>query len=182
MHRNAIYGLLVFVLFCWGCTSHEPPLSEGAHRLKHDFKDVLSLLTPALVEPASRDDAPAVSTAVDHLFSDAEKRGKPIELVVVVLDKNGVSLAMRLPEANKTVNSRRENYRNYTAVIETLKEQRASSARLYLQNGSHLCVICSPLLKDGRVVGVLVVGLTTEDISKSYGIMEKEFLRIDFNR
>jgi hypothetical protein len=180
--RNAIYGLFLFVLFCWGCTSQEPPLSQGALRLKHDFRDVVSLLIPPLVEPASRDDAYAVSTAIDRLFSDAEKRGKPIKFVVVVLDKNGVSLATRLPEANKTVNSRRENYRNYTAVLETLKEQRASSARLYLQNGSHLFVICSPLLTGGRVVGVLVVGLTTEEISKSYGITEKEFLRIDFNR
>jgi len=53
---------------------------------------------------------------------------------------------------------------------------------LYLQNGSHLFVICSPLQKNGRIVGVPVVGLTTEDIMKSYGITEREFLRIDFNR
>ena len=90
---------------------------------------------------------------------------------------NGDTLAVYPPK-----NAASLDFYNYEVVQQALRTRKVTQQRLFLQNGSRLYVICIPLLKNDRIIGLLALALSASDAKNRWGLTEKEFLSLDFNR
>ena len=174
------YGMAFLILLpvvLFSCTSHEPALSEGALAFKKEIRKTIKILAPLLIKPMAQRDVSAINALLDKTYREAQKAGQPLTCGIGILDKNGVSLTGSYPkEPYKAL-----NYSHYTAVTQALEKRKTIQARLFLQDGTKLYVVLSPLILNGHVEGLLGIGYIVEEVNKRWGITEKEFLALDFS-
>jgi hypothetical protein len=171
----AVVALLL--AFAWGCQSQEPPLRPGAAEFKKEVLACITKLKTDLVAPLEKRDIPALNDTLKEVEPQAVKLCRMCPFRIGVLNHEGYTLTVYPPKKDVIA-----NFSNYEVVIQTLKSHRISTQRLFLQNGSQVYIICAPILKGDRVLGILALAVSDQDAKQRWDMTADEFLAIDFNR
>lgn len=176
--KGSLWFALVMaaMLFC-GCQGKPAPLSPAAATFKHEIKTCLANLSAALMKPVAKKDVAAINAALAKVESPAVKLCSLCPFQIGVLDQLGDALATYPPKSGN--NGR--NYSKYDLITKAIKSKKIQQQRFFLQNGSELYLICAPLVREGNVIGLVVIAVNSEDAAKRWGLTEKEFLGLDFN-
>ena len=170
--------LLILLLgFSVGCQKKEPPLSPAATRFKREVKECIHKVTKPLIGPLAKGDSPGIHAALKKSEPENLKLCISCPFRMGVMDMYGNSLALYPPRKNTTL-----DFYRYEVVQQALRDHKIGQQRLYLQDGSRLYVICVPILKNDKVLGLLAIALSAADAKNKWGLTEKEFMAIDFNR
>jgi hypothetical protein len=168
---------LVVFLSLLACKPSPAP-SSAAVAFKKDVLDNIEKLSPLFAEPLMKGNQKAVDLLLKRACVEAEERGRPFSCGIAILDKNGISITSTSPRKP----SRGIDYSHYDSITKSLREKRIVHARLFLQDGTKIFAVSSPLVKDGRLVGLLVLGYFSTEVQRNWGLTEAEFLELDFNR
>lgn len=160
-----------------GCGSPPPPESQAILSFKKDIRETGDGLVPLLMDGVAKRDTRSVRNTLKRLCLKAEKSGTPYRCGITVLDGNGVTLASATP----TVPLRRLNYSRYESVMKVIREKKPVNTILYLQDHSRLYVVGIPMLREGEVLGVLVLTFDSDDLRKKTGLTEQEFRALTMN-
>lgn len=163
--------------FGFGCQTKEPPLSPGAARFKQEVKECIGLVAKPLIEPLLKNDAAIINETLKKTEPENLKLCLRCPFRMGVLDKQGNTLAVYPPKKDSSL-----DFYHYEVVQQALKTRKISHQRLFLQDGSGLYVICVPLLKGDQVIGLLAIALSAAEAGNKWGLTEKEFKALDFNR
>ena len=176
---NRLWFILPILLLGlnWGCQAKEPPLSPAAASFKHEVKECIGRLVQPLMEPVLKNDTAAINAALEKTEPEAIKLCRMCPFRIGVMDKNGDTLAVYPP-----IKAPHLDFYNYEVVKQALKNRKIAHQRLFLQDGSGLYVISVPLLREGQVIGILAIALSAAESQNRWGLTEKEFLALDFNR
>ncbi|MHB9074840.1 MAG: hypothetical protein ACYC6G_15100 [Desulfobaccales bacterium] len=170
-------ALVVAATLLLGCQTKPPPLSPAAASFKHEIKSCLTNLSAALMEPVAKKDVPAISAALAKVESPAVKLCRLCPFQVGVLNPSGEALALYPPRSlNGT-----KNFSNYDLVTKAIRSKKIQQQRFFLQNGSELYIICAPLVREDKVIGLIAVAVNSKDAENRWNFKEKEFLGLDFN-
>jgi hypothetical protein len=161
-----------------GCGRKEPPLSKEALSLKKEIKERIEKYAPVFLDPLSRNDKAAVQEALGKLSIEFTKRGQPMTWGMAVLNKDGVAfgaLTSGGPQAGL-------DYSNIKPVADALKLHKMAHGKFYRQDGFCAYYVVKPLVRQGGLVGLFVLGLSAKELIEKKGISEKEFMAMDFNQ
>jgi hypothetical protein len=171
-------GLLIATtLFC-GCQAKPAPLGPAAASFKHEIKTCLSNLSTALMEPVADKDVAAINAALEKVESPAVKLCRLCPFQVGVLNQSGEALTTYPPRSGNGT----KNYSSYDLIAKVINSKKIQQQRFFLQNGSELYIICAPLLREDKMIGLVAIAVNSEDAAKRWNLTEKEFLGINFNR
>ncbi|MCX5895859.1 MAG: hypothetical protein NTZ51_08525 [Proteobacteria bacterium] len=170
-YRNA--ALFTAFLVLAACASREPALSAAARYLKKEIRETISRLSPFVSGPLAKNDAQAVQAALEKAAADAGKAGTPLPFKIFILDKNGIKVAGTTVETIM-------DFSSYEKVRQILDKQKAVIGELYLKDTKYF-FIGTPVLHEGKLVGILVFGITEDDLKKKCNVSEQEFLALDLN-
>ncbi len=175
---KAHFWLLVIAafLFC-GCQAKPAPLSPAAATFKHEIQTCLANFSGALMEPVANKDMAAINAALAKVESPAVKLCSLCPFKIAVLNQSGESLAVYPPGVNNSV----KNYSNYDLITKAINSKKIQQQRFFLQDGSELYIICAPLIREDKVIGLVAIAVNSEDAAKRWGLSEKEFLALNFN-
>jgi C4-dicarboxylate-specific signal transduction histidine kinase len=168
--------IVLATLMVTGCAPKEPPLSAAAGAFKAEVSKILQQMQKSLAEPTARANLPAIDAALQGYAKYTSGLCVDCPYRSAVLNKDGVLLTT-FPK-NDFVG---RNFSSYTYIIETLRTQKITQRQAFQADGTKVYFISAPLLRNKQVAGIVVLGLTTADIDKKWGLTEKEFLAIDFN-
>jgi len=177
---NRLWFILPILLLGlnYGCQAKEPPLSPAAAAFKQEIKECLDRLVEPLMEPLLRRDKAAINETLKKTEPEAIKLCRMCPFRMGVMDNKGDTLAV-YPPPKKEANL---DFYSYEVVQQALKKRKIAQQRLFLQDGSGLYIICVPLLKEDRVMGLLAIALSAAEAQNRWGLNKKEFLALDFNR
>lgn len=175
--RHGVALLICLVMLLLGCQAQEPPLSKGAAAFKQEVQDTLDKFSSVLIEPVSEGNVGDINSAIHKVYAKAIREGRPLPFAVAILDKDAVRLTSY---PSKPYNI--QKFSNYRAVVKALKKRQTAQGRLYLQGGAQLYVVCSPLLRQGKLAGVIILCLDAPKVNKKWGVSEEDFLGINFNQ
>ena len=164
------------ILFC-GCQAKPAPLSPAAAIFKQEMKTCLANLSSSLMEPVAKRDVAAINAALEKVESPAVKLCRLCPFQIGVLDQSGEGLATYPPQAGNSM----KNYSGYDLVTKAISSKKIQQQRFYLEDGSELYIICAPLVRGGKVIGLIAVAVNAEEAAKRWGIVEKDFLALNFN-
>ncbi len=154
-------------------------MSPGAVAFKKEVKSSLNRLSGPLVQPLVKKDLATIDRLLAKVQPEAAKLCRMCPFNLGVLDVQGVTLVMHPPRKEGDSIG---NFSDYAVVQQTLKTRKIAQQRFFLQDGSEIYIICQPLAKDKELVGILALALSAAEAQKRWGIGEKEFLALDFNR
>ena len=169
--------VLFLLLVSYGCQAQEPPLSPAAASFKKEVKDCIDRIAGPLVEPLSKKDIGALNETLKKVEPEAIKLCRMCPFRIGVLDKNGDTLTIYPFKEDA-----KGDFSKYEVVVQVLKNRRIAGQRFFMQDGSKIYIICVPISHNEELLGVLALALGSEEAQKLWGITEKEFLAIDFNR
>jgi hypothetical protein len=169
--------LLLLLALLGGCQAKEPPLSQAATAFKKEVQDCLDRLCQSVVGSILKGDVAALNETLTKIEPEALKLCRMCPFRIGILDKNGETLTV-YPFKVESMG----NFSSYEVVSQTLKNHQINQQRLYLQDGSQIYLICIPLLQDQNLVGILVLSLSAKDAHDRWGLTEKEFMDINFNK
>ncbi|HEY9072763.1 MAG TPA: hypothetical protein VIN67_01415 [Desulfobaccales bacterium] len=175
--RSSFVLVLLCVMVLGGCQTGEPPLTPAAASFKKEVQDCLNRLSQGLAESIVKKDVPALNETLKQIEPDALKLCRMCPFRIGILDKTGNALTV-YPYKPEAVG----NFSNYDVVVRTMKNQKINQQRFYLQDGSQMYIICVPLFQGDDLVGIMALSLSAADAKSRWGLSEKEFLAIDFNR
>lgn len=181
MVRNAsglflLCSFLILFLSLSACQPAPPP-SNAAVAFKKEVRDNIEKLSPLFADALLKGNQKQVETALMRACTEAEQNGKPFSCGIAILDKNGISITSTSPRKP----SRGIDYSHYESITKSLREKRIVHTRLFLQDGTKIFAISSPLVKDGNLIGLLVLGYFSTEVQRNWGLTEAEFLEINFN-
>jgi hypothetical protein len=168
--------VIAAILFC-GCRAKPAPLSPAAAVFMQQMKTCLSNLSSSLMEPVAKRDVTAINVALQKVESPAVKLCRLCPFKIGVLDQSGEGLATYPPQASSTI----KNYSGYDLVTKAINSKKIQQQRFYLEDGTELYIICAPLVRGGKVIGLIAVAVNAEEAAKRWGIVEKDFLALNFN-
>jgi hypothetical protein len=169
--------LLLLLLVVGGCQATEPPLSPAAASFKKEVQDCLQRISRELPLPLAKEDVPAINEVLARVEPEAVKLCRMCPFRLGVLNRNGETLTVHPFKADAL-----GNYSNYDVVVQTLKNQKINQQRLFLQNGSQIYLVCDPIMQGDKLLGILALSLSAQEAKQRWGITEKEFLALDFNK
>jgi len=167
--------LLSLSLLLGGCQAPKISLSPEAKALKKQLLGDLNKLTPQLMEPAARQDWPAVEAIMQAAYKDMEKEAKLVPEMIVILDRNGITQG-RAPSLGK----RRFDFSNYAPAKKVFTEKTRVQAVLYFKE-TKIFVVIAPLLQNNNLVGALSLAFSADALEKQWHVSEKEFLSLNLN-
>jgi hypothetical protein len=142
------------------------------------MKGAMKDLAPYLSGPLAAGDMKALNNAIDRALADMSDKGCPLVPAVGVADKSGV-----LVGGDETIFPfTTQNYSNISAVEQALREGKTAQTRLFTQNEKDGYLLCTPLIVNKETVGVLLLFFPDDVITGKYGLSEREFLMLNFNR
>jgi hypothetical protein len=165
------------VILLFGCQAREAPLSPGAATFKHEIKSCLTNLSASLMEPVARQDLAGIRAALEKVESPAVKLCRLCPFEIGVLNPAGETLAAYPVKGD----GKAKNFSNYELVIKAINSKKIQQQRLFLQDGSELYLVCAPLIREDKLIGLVAIAISSEDATKKWGVKEKEFLGMDFN-
>ena len=169
--------LVSAVILLFGCQAREAPLSPGAAAFKHEIKSCLTNLSASLMEPVAKRDLAGIRAALEKVESPAVKLCRLCPFEIGVTDPSGETLAVYPVKGD----GKGKNYSNYELVIKAIKSKKVQQQQFFLQDGSALYLICAPLLREDKLIGLVAIAISSVEAAKRWGLTEKEFLAIDFN-
>lgn len=176
--RRCPVGLLLLLLVFGGCQAKEPPLSPAAAAFKKEVQNCFEQIVPALAGPVIKKNLPAINEVLKKLEPETK-----IKLCVFcpfrigILNKAGDTMTIYPFRAEAL-----GNYSKYGVVTQTIKNRRINQQRFFLQDGSQIYIICAPILNRDKLAGIVALSLGAADAKKHWGLTEKEFMAIDFNK
>lgn len=169
--------LVVAATLLLGCQAKPAPLSPAAASFKHEIKNCLNNLSTALIEPVAKKDVAAINAALEKVESPAVKLCRLCPFQIGVLNPSGEALALYPPRSGNGT----KNYSNYDLVTKAIRSKKIQQQRFFLQNGSELYIICAPLVREDKVIGLIAIAINSKDAENKWDFKEKEFLSLDFN-
>jgi len=165
------------VVLFFGCQAREAPLSPGAATFKQELKSCFDNLGVTLMEPVARKDVAGIKAALEKVESPAAKLCRLCPFEIGVTDQSGETLAVYPVKGD----GKGKNYSNYDLVIKAIKSKKIQQQRFFLPDGSELYLVCAPLIREDKLIGLVAIAISSVDAEKRWGLKEKEFLAIDFN-
>lgn len=165
-----ILVLLMLIAVSLGCQKQPQPVTPGAEAFRKDLLAEAELLTQLLAGPM----AAGKGEETSKLIAVMEQK-RPLKMGVGIMDANGV-----LVGGNRNAPSRSSNNYLSTNAVATALRGKPATMLLYYQDGSRDFVVCLPLRKDGKLVGVLGMYLPEAEARTGYGLTEQEFLALTF--
>jgi hypothetical protein len=166
---------LVILLF--GCQAREAQLSPGAATFKQEIKNCLTGLSASLMEPVAKKDLAGIRAALEKVESPAVKLCRLCPFEMGVTDPSGETLASYPIRGD----GKGKDYSKYDLVIKAIKSKKIQQQRFFLQDGSQLFLICAPLIREDKLIGLVAIAVSSVEASNRWGLTEKEFMAIDFN-
>jgi hypothetical protein len=170
--RPRLLLLVCAVLLLFACQSQ--PLSPAAS-FKQDVKSILDKLCTALVEPVFKDDVPGIETVLSESEPQLVKLCRRCPFQVGVLNQQGRILVVHPPT------ERTNNFSSYDLVIKVISSKQIQQQKFFLQNGPELYIICAPILRQDKVIGLIGIAISAEEAQSKWGLTEKEFMALNFN-
>ena len=164
--------LVCAVLLLLACQSQ--PLSPAAS-FKKDVKSILDKLCTTMVEPVFKGDVPGIERALSELEPQLAKLCPRCPFQVGVLNQHGEILAVHPPT------ERTNNFSSYDLVIKVISSKQIQQQKFFLQNGPELYIICAPILRQDKVIGLIGIAISAEEAKSKWGLTEKEFMALNFN-
>jgi hypothetical protein len=162
--------LVCAVLLLLACQAKEPAAS-----FKRDVKGILNKLCTTLVEPVFKGDVPGIETVLSELEPQLAKLCPRCPFQVGVLNQHGQILAVHPPT------ERTNNFSSYDLVIKVISSKQIQQQKFFLQNGPELYIICAPILRQDKVIGLIGIAISAEEAKSKWGLTEKEFMALNFN-
>jgi len=159
-------------LLLFACQS--PPLSP-ADSFKKEVKSILDKLCTTLVEPVSKSDVPGIETALSEIKPQLVKLCPMCPFQVGVLNRHGEILAVHPPT------ERTNNFSSYNMVIKVISSKQIQQQKFFLPDGPELYIICAPILRQDKVIGLMGIAISAEEAKSRWGLTEKEFMALNFN-
>jgi hypothetical protein len=169
--------LVSAVILLFGCQVREAPLSPGAATFRQELKSCLTNLSATLIEPVAKRDLAGIRVALEKAESPAVKLCRLCPFEIGVTDPSGATLAAYPVKGD----GKGKDYSNYELVKKAISSKKVQQQRFFLQDGSELYLVCAPLVRDDKLIGLVAIAISSEEASKRWGLKEKEFLAIDFN-
>jgi hypothetical protein len=173
--RTVLLASAVILLF--GCQAREAPLSPGAATFRQEIKSCLTNLSVSLMEPVATRDLAGIRAALEKAESPAVKLCRLCPFEIGVTDTSGATLAAYPVKGD----GKGKDYSQYDLVIKTINSKKIQQQRFFLPGGSELYLVCAPLIREDKLLGLVAIAISAEEASKRWGLTEKEFLGIDFN-
>jgi hypothetical protein len=161
-----------------GCQAREAPLSPGAATFKHEMKSCLDTLTLTLMEPVAKKDLAGIKVALETVESPAVKLCRLCPFETGVLNPSGETLGSYPCKGD----GKAKDYSSYDLVKKAINSKKVQQQQFFLQDGSKLFLICAPLIREDTLIGLIVIAINSEEAQKRWGLKEKEFLTLDFNK
>lgn len=180
----AALALAMAALHLW---SRPVRLSPEAASFKNDVLILLQANCQDLASLTAGSDQAAARQKIAELVAAGKEHQAPLIYGLALVKSDGEILAAESPSDDPLL-------KNYIAMLqanqvripkvaeEALEQKRITSARLYMQDGSQLWVICCPLKQGRQVVGALLVGCSGQWCRQKRGLSGEEFSAIDFNK
>jgi hypothetical protein len=172
---QVLFASLVILLF--GCQAREAPLSPGAATFKQEIKNCLTGLSASLMDPVARQDLAGIKAALEKVESPAVKLCRLCPFELGVTNPSGETLASYPVKGD----DKGKDYSNYELVKKAISSKKVQQQQFFLQDGAKLYLICAPLIRDDKLLGLVAIAISSVEASKRWGFTEKEFLTIDFN-
>jgi hypothetical protein len=169
--------LVVAATLLLGCQAKPAPLSPAAASFKHEIKSCLDNLSTTLMEPVAKKDVAAISAALEKVESPAVKLCRLCPFQVGVLNQSGEALATYPPRSGNGM----KNYSSYDLVTKAINSKKIQQRMFFLQNGSELYIICAPLVRGNKVIGLIAIAINSKEAEKRWGFQGKDFQGLDFN-
>ena len=74
-----------------------------------------------------------------------------------------------------------KDYSNYDLVNKAISSKKIQQQRFFLPDGSELYLVCAPLIREDKLIGLVAIAISSVDAEKRWDLTEKEFLALDFN-
>jgi hypothetical protein len=152
-------------------------LSPAAAAFKKEIKECIGRLAQPLIEPVLQEESAAINEVLKKTEPEAIKLCRMCPFRMGVMNKKGDTLAVYPPRKGDHL-----DFYQYEVVQQVLKTRKIAQQRLFLQDGSRLYAIGVPLLREEEVIGILAIALDAAEARKRWGLTEKEFLVLNFNR
>jgi len=169
--------LLSAVILLFGCQAREAPLSPGAATFRQEIKSCLTNLSTSLMEPVAKKDLAGIRVALEKAESPAVKLCRLCPFEIGVTDASGATLASYPVKGD----GKGKDYSQYDLVIKTINSKKIQQQRFFLPGGSELYLVCAPLIREDKLIGLVAIAISSEEASKRWDLKEKEFLALDFN-
>lgn len=172
--------LLFWAMVAWGLVlgcADSRPLGPKEAAFRQQVHKILDRLAGPLAEPVAREDKKVIQGILLKLFSLCAADCEGVLDNVVVLDRDGVTIAVYPPEKVPVW-----NFSDYTAVKRAVETRKPAQTLLYRPEGTVVSAICAPLVHQGRVEGVVVLVIESKKLQEKMGLSEKEFLSLDLSR
>ncbi|MGO8762006.1 MAG: hypothetical protein ACLQUS_08460 [Desulfobaccales bacterium] len=167
--------LVCAALLFWGCQAKEAPLSPAAATFKKEIKSCLAILAAPLLEPVANKDAAKIAGALEKVEPQTVKLCRMCPFQIGVLNAAGETLAVHPPTKEN------KNFSNYDLVVKAINSKKIQQQRLFLQDGAQLYLICAPLIRQDKVIGLMAIAISADEAEKRWGLTEKDFLALNFN-
>lgn len=152
-------------------------MSPRAASFKQEIKDCLTNLSVALMEPVAARNLAGIRLALEKAESPAVKLCRLCPFEIGVTDQTGETLAAYPAKGD----GKGKNYSQYEIIIKTINSRKIQQQRFFLQDGSELYLVCAPLIRQDKLIGLVAVAISSVEAEKRWGLTEKEFLALDFN-
>ena len=160
------------ILLLFAC---QPPPLNPADRFKEEVKSILDKLCTTLVEPVSKSDVPGIEAVLSEYEPQLVKLCPWCPFQVGVLNRHAEILAVHPPT------ERTNNFASYDLVIKVISSKMIRQQRFFLQDGSELYIICAPILRQDKVIGLMGIAISAAEAKSRWGLTEKEFMALNFN-
>lgn len=158
-----------------GCSPKPATVGNAAQEFRQEIQTKLTMYSAVLAEALANHDRERINAVLHRLHTVSNPLTDELPFFLSMLDNHGVTVATWAGAAV----DRTRNYGRYHIVSRVIQKQRPFQSALYLQGGSKVYIVCSPLLKREKVVGVLIIGISDEQLRQE-GISEKEFMSLAF--
>jgi hypothetical protein len=167
--------LVCAALLFWGCQAKEAPLSPGAATFKKEIKSCLDTLAAPLLEPVANKDAATIAATLEKVEPQTVKLCRMCPFQIGILNSSGETLAVHPPTKEA------KNFSSYDLMIKAINSKKIQQQRFFLQDGARLYIICAPLIRQDKVIGLMAIAISSDEAEKRWGLTEKEFLALNFN-
>ncbi len=176
-YRTYLWIAVVGAALIFGGCQAKPPLSPAAAAFKNEVRQCIQEFSDAVMDPLARNDVAAISAGLEKVEPRALKLCRMCPFRVAVLNQHGEVLAIHPPNLER----KRSNFSNYDLVVKTINSKKVQQQRFFLQNGSQLYIICVPLIRQDKVIGLLAIAIDAAEAQQRWGLTDKEFLALNFN-
>lgn len=185
MTLGCFFGLFL-LLVLGGCGGPESKVSPDAEAFAEKVKEDIKLFAPPLIEPVSQNNVKKIREALSELFHQAAQKGRPLVCALYVLDNQGRFLTGHYPSPGKPagepdLEEKDRDYSKTKVISAILKKPKIMQSPLYVPQDKYYAIFV-PLLKEGKLAGILSIAFAASLLHDKFGISDKDFLALNFNR